>query len=205
MKKLIYENLEKILKDYTIINIQYNRTRMSSITPISFVKPNTRVEVYFADGGWYAGKIEKVNERNDEFVYADILYDDGERDEDVKLENEHFEAESEDAWRLEGDLSMLIKAVLDTNNEVEDLKSDVECMQEELVELMCDSDDDYDDSAYETSDTESEQAESTVENVRDYSSLKWYTVGLFFGSTLGLLIGTLPQISQYTCPMEIPV
>lgn len=186
---------------------------MAKITPVSFVKVNSRLEVFFTNDGngndtWFAGKVTKVIERADDYIICDIVYDDGEKFEHVKLENEHFERESDESWRFEGDLSKLIKVVVDTNNDVEDLKSDVECMQEELVDMMCESEDE-DDSEIESSEDEEDddtafESESSneepVKYERDYTGLKWYLYGITLGTMFGMVLGTYPQINQYTCP-----
>lgn len=128
------------------------------IKPIFFVTPGVDVFVKYdnEDGEleYFKGKVEKINyfceDENGSYVNCHIKYDNGDEVEDTTLYNHDFEnPDSEEAWKLGTQISLLVKYLVSSHNDVEYLK-------EHLVH----SDDDYSDE---------EEEDEVVPNVEQYS------------------------------------
>ena len=121
------------------------------IEPIYFLAPGIDINVKFLGDGdketFYKGKIQRINsmgnDANGTYVNCHIVYDDGEEVCDSYLYNKDFEnKDSEDTWKYDSNMSLLIKYMVESNKEINSLKSRLPEEEEEEEE------------AYESSDAE---------------------------------------------------
>lgn len=104
------------------------------IKPIFFVTPGVDVYVKYenADGEleYFKGKVEKINyfceDEVGSYVNCHVKYDNGDDVEDTQLYNHDFEnPDSEDAWKLGTQISLLVKYLVVNHNELEYLKENL--------------------------------------------------------------------------------
>jgi hypothetical protein len=143
---------------------------MKRISPVTFVKPNVIIEAKFIDEDgdeyrWYTGKVTRVHKvvksKFGNYVDCDIEYEDDEKVNHSILHDQDFEEEdSEDAWRFEEAWSKLVKLLVEKDDEIEHLRSDIQ----DLLEICAEEEDETEEeSSYDSE--EEEYCESVAEAV----------------------------------------
>lgn len=101
------------------------------IKPIFFVTPGVDVFVKYEDDDgeleYFKGKVEKINyfceDEKGSYVSCHVKYDNGDEVDDTLLYNHDFEnPDSEDAWKLGTQISLLIKYLVNTQNDLKYIK-----------------------------------------------------------------------------------
>lgn len=134
--------------------------------PINFVVPGSEVQVKFHNNDevqYFSGTIKQVNhygrDANGGYVNCYIIYDDGEEIPDAVLYNGDFEnKDSEDTWKFNNNLSLIIKGLYDNTKDIIDLKERVEMFEGGDYTLSSESDEDY-----ESDEDEPEESEDGSE------------------------------------------
>lgn len=172
---------------------------MKRISPVTFVKPNTVIEAKFIDDDeyrWYSGRVTRVHKvvksKFGYYVDCDIEYEDDEKVNHSILYDQDFEEEdSEDAWRFGEAWSKLVKLLVEKDDEIEHLRSDMK----DLLKIIVEEDEDEDDesSGY---DSDYEEEEEDAESVHNFPPSRSYPNFLLaplvlVASVIGAYLGNL--------------
>lgn len=116
-----------------------------NIQPIRFIKENTDIEVKFIGNNdklkWFKGVVKTVShfgiDELGEYIKCMVEYEDGELVKDSYFYNKDFENEnSSDAWRLQGNISLLLRYIVKNEKDIESLRDSIQFKQESIRELI---------------------------------------------------------------------
>lgn len=190
--------------------------------PVQFIKQGSVIEARFINDDderqWFKGVVQRINKLGDTYIDCVVLYEDGELVDRSVFYNDDFDNhESLDAWRFEGNMSLLIEFLTKNSEEIESLKDAINERDDTIRQIISDAmivhkcmrdeysmsdeyEDDEDDEDYEE---ESEHGESESEQeyeVYEYpspSTTSWIwsfvknVVFIASAYALGVGIGTL--------------
>jgi hypothetical protein len=178
---------------------------MSYISPSTFVKVDSKIEALFDDNTWYDATVVKIHEYGTDsfgkYVKCDIIYDDGDYDENIQLYDEYFETMEEEAWKFKGEFSKLITAFNNAVEDMDNMRSDIDTLMENVADLIDekDAEDDNmsDDTAYEVEGSEVEK-EPVKTNI-----FGWYLFGHVVSGLIGFGVCQAIQCYNYECNQPI--
>jgi hypothetical protein len=189
--------------------------------PVQFIKQGSVIEARFINDDelqWFKGVVQRINKVGATYVDCVVLYEDGELVDNAVFYNDDFDNhESPDAWRFEGNMSLLIEFLTKNSEEIQCLKEAIKerddtirqiisdamivhkCMREECSSSDDEEDEDYEEEEEDDSDDEDSESKQEFE-VYEYPSLRttsWIwsfvknVVYLASAYALGVGIGTL--------------
>jgi hypothetical protein len=143
------------------------------VNPIKFINPDVPVYVQFLENDerkYFRGIVKKVNELTEDYVNCHVIYEDGEEVKDQYLYNDCFDnEESDNPWKFDCNTSILLKYMIENNNEINELKETISAF--ELVdEVDEDDEDDEDDEEEEDEEEEEEEEEKLRQSKSIYDS-----------------------------------
>lgn len=151
-----------------------------NIQPVHFLKQGSVIEARFINDEdepqWYRGVVQRVNHVGENLVDCVVLYEDGELVNNAVFHDDDFDNdESIDAWRFEGNMSLLIEFLTKNSEEIKGLKEAIKDRDDAIRQVISDAmfvnkcfreedstdDEDYD---YDDEDDNEDDDESDEEN-----------------------------------------
>jgi hypothetical protein len=135
--------------------------------PVTFIKPDTEIESKFLDENdtyiWYKCTVNKINElvinTNGCYVDCDVIYDDGEEVVNSVFHDIDFEEDSDTAWRFTHQWSKLIKIINKKDEEIKQLREDLDFLEETLTSINTDEEDEDEEKEDDNEEEQNEEEE----------------------------------------------